>query len=273
MRNNIHQMRLLEKALLLGMLFLLALLASPTVSSQSADGLQQLLALTQARVERFVEQFSDMRYEEDVLQEKLKNNDRVEYKRETVYDSLLRTRFEEGQLRVDEQRLVQKSAAHVDSRPLLNTTGFSTLAMVFHPFYERSFRFTRSDDDTFQGKLLARVQFKHIEGTPSPILYQMVAGEQPLELTGTAWIDSGSGEIMRIEVAANSAAGDMGVKSIHAELIYGPVKLQDEPQPQWLPVSATIDLETPRQHWRNVHHFADYRKYRVTMNLPGAPSP
>jgi hypothetical protein len=38
----------------------------------------------------------------------------------------------------------------------------------------------------------------------------------------------------------------------------------------WLPASATIDLETPRQHWRNIHHFTDYRKYRVAVSIPGA---
>jgi hypothetical protein len=116
------------------------------------------------------------------------------------------------------------------------------------------------------------VHFEHIEGATSPVLYQMVGAEKPLELKGAAWIDPTSGEIIRLEMVANSAASDMGVKTIRAELTYGPVAIQDEKEPQWLPVSAIIDLETPRQHWRNIHHFSDYRKYRVTMNLPGAPT-
>lgn len=263
-------LRLGEKALLLGALLLLSLVLSPKVNSQNTGGQEPLVALAQSHVEQFVKEFSEMRYEEDLLQQKLKNNGGVEYKRETVYDSLLRTRFEDGHLRVDEQRLIQKYPAHVDKRPLLSTSGFSTLAMIFHPCYQSSFHFTRMEDESLQGKMLARVHFQHIEGTPSPVLYQMIGAEKPLELTGAAWIDPATGEIFRIEVTANSAASDMGVKTIRAELTYGPVAIQDEKQPQWLPVSATIDLETPRQHWRNIHHFADYRKYRVTMNLPGA---
>lgn len=271
-REKSRGLRLAQKALLLGALLLLSLVISPKVSSQNPGGQDQLVVQAQVRVEQFVQQFSDMRYEEDVLQQKLKNNGGVEYKRETVFDSLLRTRFEDGHLRVDEQRLVQKSPAHVDQRPLLSTAGFSTLAMIFHPYYESSFHFTRAEDESLQGKMLARVHFEHIQGTPSPILYQMIGAEKPLELTGAAWIDPASGEIYRIEMTANSAASDMGVKTIRAELTYGPVAIQDEKQPQWLPVSATIDLETPHQHWRNIHHFTDYRKYRVTMNLPGAPT-
>jgi hypothetical protein len=62
----------------------------------------------------------------------------------------------------------------------------------------------------------------------------------------------------------------MGLKTIRASVEFKPVLLQDETAPRVLPVSATIDLETPRQHWRNVHRFSDYRKFRVVMNMPGA---
>jgi hypothetical protein len=265
-----HRLRLTRKAFLLGAFLLLSLLVSPKVSSQNPGGEQPIIAAAQTREEQFVQQFSEMRYEEDVLQQKLKNNGGVEYKRETVFDSIFRTHLEDGHLRIDEQQLIQRLPAHVDKRPLLTTTGFSALAMIFHPYYESSFHFTPTGDETLQGRMLARVHFEHIEGTSSPILYQMVGAEKPLEMTGEAWIDPASGDIFRIEVTANSAASDMGVKAIRAEVTYGAVSIQDEKQPQWLPVTATIDLETPHQHWRNIHRFSDYRKYRVTMNLPGA---
>jgi hypothetical protein len=264
------RLRLRQKALLLGAFLLMSLAISPNVKSQNPGGEQPLIAATQARVEQFVQEYSEMRYEENVVQQKLKNSGGVEYKRETVFDSIFRARFEDGQLRIDEQQLIQHLPTHVDNRPLLSTSGFSALAMIFHPFYDASFRFTPAGDESLQGKMLTRVHFEHIEGRPSPILYQMVGAEKPLEVTGEAWIEPASGEIFRIEVTANSAASDMGVKTIRAELTYAPVSIQDEKQPQWLPVTATIDLETPRQHWRNIHRFSDYRKYRVTMNLPGA---
>jgi hypothetical protein len=142
--------------------------------------------------------------------------------------------------------------------------------MIFHPYYEASFRFTESGDDTLEGKVLARVRFEHVPGTPSPLLYQMINQDRPVELTGTAWIDSATGQIYRIEAETGSTLNDMGMQSIRANVVYGPVLLQGETNPQWLPVSATIDLETPRQHWRNIHHFTDYRKYRVAVSIPGA---
>ena len=151
-------------------------------------------------------------------------------------------------------------------RPLLNTDGFSTLAMVFHPYYQSSFRFKKFDDEAIDGQILARIGFEHIPGNPTPILYQMIDADKPMEISGIAWIDP-DGKIHRIERNVGSSMSDMGLKAVRAQLEYGLVILRDETVPRWLPVSATIDLETPRQHWRNVHRFVDYKKYRTEIKL------
>jgi len=237
------------------------------VEAQKSDALSDLLNKTEASVEQFVEQFAYLRYQEDILQEKLKSNDRVEYKQETVFDALLMTRFDDGRLRVEEQRLLERAPDKHELRPLVKTDGFSTLAMIFHPYYQSSFRFKKLEDDVLDGQVLARVGFEHISGKSSPILYQMIYAERPLELSGVAWIDAYNGNIHRIDASVGSSMADMGLQSIRAELLYGLVTLKDETEPQWLPVSATIDLETPKQHWRNVHHFINYKKYRTEIRL------
>src|ERR1700675_99808 len=94
-----HRLRLLRKAFLLGAFLLLSLLVSPKVSSQNPGGEQPIITAARTREEQVVQQFSEMRYEEDVLQQKMKNNGGVEYKRETVFDSIFRTRLEDGHLR------------------------------------------------------------------------------------------------------------------------------------------------------------------------------
>jgi hypothetical protein len=244
----------------------LSFLVLPNARAQNADGLQQVLPKTQASVEKFVEDFAYLRYEEDIVQEKV-NKDKVQYKQETLYDSLMMVRFEDGQIRVEEQRLVEKSPKRREFRPLLQTSGFSALAMIFHPFYDSSFRFTRLEDEKLEGKSLARIHFEHIRGTPSPAIYSMILTDKQLELTGTAWVDPATGAIYRLETEIGSTLADMGMKTLRAELLYGPVSLIQESQTIWLPVSATIDLETPHQHWRNLHHFGDYRQYRVDIRI------
>ena len=259
--------------ILSGALVLLALLAPLPARAGSPDAPDPLLAKSRALVEQFTQDFSSLRYDEEIEQQKLKANDRVDYHRKTLFDSILIIRCEEGQVRVTEQRLTEKSPTHVDARPLLVTYGFSALAMVFHPSYESSFRFTRLGDDAVQGVALTRYRFEHLPGTPSPILYQMIVQDRPLDLRGTAWLDPATGAIHRIEVEVGSTMSDLGVKSLRAALEYGQVALQGEAQPQWLPVSATVDLETPHQHWRNIHRFSEYRKFRVDVKLTGGDQP
>lgn len=244
-----------------------------SVSAQNHDQLDPTLEKARARVQQFFEEFGTLRYEEDISQQKIKGDSKVEYKQEIVYDSILRMRFDDGALRVDEQRLLEKKPPHVESRPLLETYGFSGLAMIFHPYYESSFTFTRLTDDTWQGAQLARYAFEQIPENPAPALYQMVATDRPMILTGIAWIEPGTGAIHRISAEVGTNITDMGLKAIRAELVYGPIPLRDEKELQWLPISATVDLETPRQHWRNVHRFTDYRKYRVDVRLVETQKP
>jgi hypothetical protein len=254
---------------------LVAVTFAPAVAqtgpAQAADGLDELLSKTHAFVEQFAENFSYLRYDEDVVAAKLKkDSDKAAYEEEILYDSMVRMHFEGDELRVDEQRNIEKWPRHVESRPLLSTYGFSTLAMIFHPYYESSFRFSRSGDDLLQGKTLAKIRFEYVPGKPTPILYQMLGPDHPLGLSGMAWVDAATGEIYRIEASIAPPGSDMGVKSIRAVVELKPILLQDETKPLVLPVSATIDLETPHQHWRNVHRFSDYRKFRVAMSMPGA---
>ena len=250
-----------------GMLLLMPLLLAQVAYAQNTDDLEQILQKTQSRMETFANDFSLIRYDEDVVQQKLRNDQKVLYKQETLFDSMTRIKFEEGKLYVDEQRLTEKPPARVELRPLLNTYGFSILAMIFHPYYASSFRFTGAGEDNLDGKVLARVKLEHIANTPTPVLYQLIGADKPLELTGTAWIDPSTGDICKIDAEFAFESNDIGVKSIRAELLLAPVLLRAETTPRYLPVSATIDLETPKQHWRNIHHFSDYRKYRVTTNM------
>lgn len=252
---------------------LFAVCAPLRAQTPNSDPPDPLLARTRASAVQFFEEFGYLRYQEDISQQKLKDDSRVQYKQDTVFDSILRMHYEDGKLRIDEQRLMEKLPAHVNTRPVLLANGFSGIAMIFHPYYESSFRFTRMDDGVLEGKSLARFRIEHIPGTPSPMLYQMIGLERPLTLTGTAWLEPSTGEIYKIEIDCGGGLNDIGVKAIRAALTYGPIPLRDETQPQWLPISATIDLETPRQHWRNVHRFSDYRKYRVDVKLGGIQSP
>lgn len=249
-----------------------AAFTSLVVKAQSASGIDDVLSKTHAEVAQFAEQFSLIRYEEDFVQQKLKNNDRVAYKQETFFDSIIRVRFDDGKMNVDEQRLAERLPRKPESRPLMSTYGFSTLAMIFHPYYESSFHFTDGGVDSLDGKALTEIHFVHIPETPTPVLYQMVGADKPMEVSGTAWVDPATGDIYRIQADLDFNSDNIGIKKIRADVAFSPVTLKGKTSPEILPSVATIDLETAKQHWRNIHRYSDYRAYRVSTNFPGADS-
>ena len=66
---------------------------------------------------------------------------------------------------------------------------------------------------------------------------------------------------------------DIGLRSLNAEVVYGPVKFQGTSNTYWLPQSAVIEVESPRQHWRNVHRFTAYHQFstNVKEKVSGQP--
>jgi hypothetical protein len=114
------------------------------------------------------------------------------------------------------------------------------------------------------GHKLEKVTFQHVPGMKSPAALALRGREYPLELTGTAWIDPQTGSIAKIQAGIGDALVDVGLKSLSSEIDFAPVTFSDSKQVYWFPAQARIEVETPRQHWRNLHQFTAYKKFSVS---------
>jgi hypothetical protein len=56
----------------------------------------------------------------------------------------------------------------------------------------------------------------------------------------------------------------LGLVSLYSDVRYGPVDLRTK-ETYWLPNTATIELKTLHQSWKNEHHFAGYRLFSVDV--------
>ena len=70
--------------------------------------------------------------------------------------------------------------------------------------------------------------------------------------------------ITRIEASVENTLEDVGLKSLHSEIEFAPAPFHDMKAPYWFPVVASVEVETPRQHWHNTHRFTDYRRFSVS---------
>jgi len=241
------------------------LMGSPARAADAANPpVGQLLDRTGNFVVKFLEVFSSVKCTEFVSQSKLGKGGRVEYGEDSTYDYLVLTQSPGGELTLVESRLAGKQPRHTRNLPLLVTNGFSTLLLVFHPSYQASFEFTALENEVLDGKLYARVRFRHVPGTRSTAVLLLRGREYPLDLEGLAWFDPQSGAIAKISAGLETSMEDVGLRALQCEVEYGPVSFPSIRQTYWLPTSARVDVETPRQHWRNLHRFTAYQRFSTS---------
>jgi hypothetical protein len=237
-----------------------------SVARAGTTPLDDIIGRANDQVAKFVEQFSDVKCTEHVSQEKFKADGKIELKEDSTYDYLVILTNAGGEISLDESRLAVHETKKDQKKgvSMLVSNGFATLFLVFHPYYSSGFQFTDLGEDSIQGHTFHKVQFKHIPGMRSPAALALRGREYPLELAGVAWIDPATGTIGRIDAGLANSMEDIGLKSMHSEVEFAPVPFRNAKDVYWFPAQARVEVETPRQHWRNTHNFTDYKRFSVS---------
>ncbi|HTT21617.1 MAG TPA: hypothetical protein VMG82_22000 [Candidatus Sulfotelmatobacter sp.] len=249
--------------------FVFAFLAEICFAAESGSPdvqrLNGLLERTAGQTSVFLDQFSDVKCTEQVRQEKLGKDNKVELKEESTYDYLVILTNAGGELNLSESRIpVHEAKKDRKNTSMLLSNGFATLFLVFHPIYADAFKFTLAGQDVVAGHTLQKITFQHITGMKSPAALALRGREYPLELSGTAWIDPETGSIAKIEAGIADTLQDVGLKTLTSEIDFAPLNFADTKQAYWFPIQARVEVETARQHWRNLHQFTGYKKFSVS---------
>jgi hypothetical protein len=239
--------------------------AGTSSGAPDAQRLNDLLTRTSDQTSVFLDQFSDVKCTEQVRQEKLGKDDKIELKEDSTYDYLVILTNNGGELNLSESRLpLHEAKRDRKNTSMLLSNGFATLFLVFHPYYAAAFSFNLLGEELLDGHPMQKVGFQHVPGMKSPAALALRGREYPLELSGTAWIDPQTGSIAKIEAGIGDTLQDVGLKVLSSEIDFAPLKFADSKQEYWFPTQARVEVETPRQHWRNLHQFTSYKKFSVS---------
>jgi hypothetical protein len=249
-------------------LFLLVPFSVPAGAPQTqtmTDPLAILVERAGNHVSKFLDVISDVNCRERVLQEKLNEKGKTEEKAESTFDYLIMLSTSGGDFNLVESRIAPQDAKHPkkQSKPLLISNGFSTLFLVFHPYYAPGFHFALAGEEALGGKTFTKVDFRHIVGTRTPAALAVRGREYPLELSGSAWIDPKSGAIAKITGNVESGMEDVGLLTLRSKIRFAPVTFHGSQEAFWLPAQAVVEVESKHQHWRNTHEFSEYRRFSV----------
>ncbi len=243
------------------------LISCALASAQAApEPLDKVLDKTSQRVSEFLDLFSNVKCTEQVTQEKFKSNGKVELAEQSTYDYLVILTNAGGELSLLESRLPVKEAKADRKKDIsmLLSNGFATLFLVFHPYYSNGFEFTDAGSDPIDGHNARKIRFQHIPNARSIAALALRGREYALELSGTAWVDPETGNILRIEAGIGSTLEDIGMKTLQSSVRFAPVAFSKDQPTYWFPTEAWVEVETPKQHWRNTHRFSGYKQFSVS---------
>jgi hypothetical protein len=229
------------------------------------DGsLNELLNRAGISVTRFLDHMNSVTCTEEVLQEKLNANGKARERLQSSFEYLVLQQSQKSEPQLYESRQPVKEARSKTNVSLLVSNGFATELLIFHPFYQPSFTFARLPDVQVNGKTFAQIHFLHVKGRPTPAALQIRGRDYPLSLAGTARIDPASGAVAHVATDLEISMEDLGLKSFHSEVDYTQITFAQQDGAFWLPSEATIEVQTPRQHWKNIHRFIDYHLFSVS---------
>ena len=259
------------RALALGAIFVAM---AGTCNAQAAPGEMvaadspslDTLALTRKYVQEYFDKFSDVTCKESVSQFVVNQSGRTIYRENSAYDYQFEATSASGSLKFNETRESRNPAFRDPARTLLVTTGFASLLLVAHPMYEASYVFEPGGAETIDGISYALIRFVPVPGASSPASLRLRGKNYPLPLSGTLWINPQSGAIVKLEAKVDSSLSDLGLAGMRSEVHYAVHTFRDPAQSVWIAESAVIDVDTPRQHWRNLHRFTDYKRFNVNVH-------
>ncbi len=167
-----------------------------------------------------------------------------------------------GYLAVDEYRAEHLGLA--DFPDQIASSGFATLALVFHPTMRENFDMVCEGLGDWHGQAAWLVHFKQREDRPARFHdYKVGSQVYSLRLKGRAWITADKYQIVRIESDLVKPIPEIQLRSEHQVVEYGPVPFQKKNIELWLPKSAEFYLDFRKHRYFRRHTFDHFMLFAV----------
>jgi VWFA-related protein len=248
----------------------------PLEPAADQQELPMILQKMGERMDDFVHNIGDLIAREDLTQERLNANRKIKAKQHVQNNYLiLHHGYEWGasaEYRMDDKgnRLGPIGLAQgylVTSGHALSCIEFSTAAQS-----QSQFRFRYLGDEMLGSRETYVLAFAQRPGEVSFATVMAGTGAKDVDTPtqGILWVDKGNFQILRMRSDLLAPNAEIQLDQLTTDVTFGEVRLQDVPNPLWLPSEADVYIEIGGQKYRNMHQYQDYRRYRVAVKI-GAP--
>lgn len=235
----------------------------PSVATGVTCPLENVIQQSGARVQEFVKDVSRIAAIEHLLHEQLDEiGDPITKETRTFNYVASVSESTPGFVSVEEYR--QEHLGVADFPDQIASSGFATLALVFHPTMRDNFTMVCEGLGEWQGQAAWLVHFKQRDDRPAR-MHDYKVGSQiyALKLKGRAWITADKFQIVRIESELVNPVPQIRLAGEHQVVEYGPVPFAKKNAQLWLPKSAEIYLDFRRHRYYRKHSFDHYMLFSV----------
>jgi tetratricopeptide (TPR) repeat protein len=245
-------------------------LNKPSVAA-NANCPADIVERTGKRVEEFVEDVSRIAAIEHLLHEQLDEMGDALTKETRTFNYVASFMDSgKGSIAVDEYR--QEHLGLADFPDQISSSGFATLALVFHPSLRDGFEMSCEGLGELRGQPTWLVHFKQREDRPARMHDYRVGGvSYSLHLKGRAWITADKFQIVRIESELMNAVPEIRLAGEHQVVEYGPIPFAKRNVQLWLPQSAEIYLDFRRHRYYRKHSFDHYMLFAIDADEKQKP--
>lgn len=245
-------------------------------SLQPVEDQQELPMILQKvgeRMDDFVHNIGDLIARENLTQERLNADGKIKAKQHVKDNYLiLHHGYEWGanaEYRMDDKgnRLGPLGLAQgylVTSGHALSCIQFSSAAQL-----QAQARFRYLGTGTLGSRETYVLAFAQRPGEVSFSTVMAGTGAKEVEMVtqGILWVDKSNFQILRMRSDLLAPNPEILLEQMTTDVTFDEVRLQDVPSPLWLPSEADVYIEIGGQKYRNMHHYQDYRRYRVSVKI------
>jgi len=144
------------------------------------------------------------------------------------------------------------------------STGFITLALVFHPDMQKDFDLDCEGQADWRGQASWLMHFRQRHDHANRMHSYTLGGQVfPVDLKGRAWITADKFQIVRIEADMVKPMPEIQLLSEHQTVEYGPVPFPMKNTTLWLPKTAEIYFDFRKHRYYRRHSFDHFMFFSV----------
>jgi len=236
----------------------------PSVASDVTCPYEEVVDASGRRVKQLVDNITRFAAIEELVHEQLDPTGNPISKETRKFDYIASiSESRPGFLATDEYRNLRYGISELPDR--IVTTGFMTLALIFHPDMRENFQMSCEGLGDWHGRATWIMHFRQREDKPSRFAdYKVGANTYAMMLKGRAWIAANDFQIVRIE---SDLAGPLPQLTVQHQIAeYGPVLFDKKQVELWLPQNVDIFFELNRHRYHRRHSFDHYMLFSVNAD-------